>query len=114
MNTAKGSRRYSNGATADISPALKACTQKYWPIVAETEMPTASVQPQASGQRQMREVRACGSYLSSSDPRLHFGLGEAARVDLLEVRWPNGETEIVREVPVDRVATIREGQGIQP
>src|SRR5438874_4469302 len=51
MKTANGSRRYSNGATADISPALKACTQKYWPSVAEAETPTASAQPQPSGQR---------------------------------------------------------------
>src|SRR6516162_10185536 len=49
--TAKGRRRYSNGATADISPALKACTQKYCPIVAEAETPTASTQPHAVGQR---------------------------------------------------------------
>src|SRR4051812_13381494 len=61
MNTAKGSRRYSNGATADISPALKACTQKYWPIVAETEMPTASVQPQASGQRHTQMAGSASS-----------------------------------------------------
>src|SRR5258708_37073770 len=51
MKTANGRRRYSNGATADISPALKACTQKYWPTVAEAATPTASVQPQADGQR---------------------------------------------------------------
>src|SRR5216684_2121526 len=51
MKTANGRRRYSNGATADISPDLKACTQKYWPTVAEAETPTPSVQPQASGQR---------------------------------------------------------------
>src|SRR5262249_8713558 len=51
MNTANGRRRYSNGATADISPALKACTQKYCPTVAEAETPTASTQPPADGQR---------------------------------------------------------------
>src|SRR3954464_11682150 len=51
MKTANGRRRYSNGATADISPDLKACTQKYWPTVADADTPTARVQPQASGQR---------------------------------------------------------------
>ena len=52
MNTAKGSRMYSNGAMADISPDLKAWTQKYWPTVAVEAMPIASTQPQRSGQRQ--------------------------------------------------------------
>src|SRR5690348_4684302 len=48
-NTANGRRRYSNGATADISPTAKAWTQKYWPMVAEIDTPTASTQPQADG-----------------------------------------------------------------
>src|SRR5438552_12531022 len=51
MKSANGRRGYSNGATADISPALNACTQKYCPSVAEAETPIARVQPQASGQR---------------------------------------------------------------
>ena len=44
MKTANGRRRYSKGATADISPALKACTQKYWPIVALTAIVEAVIQ----------------------------------------------------------------------
>src|SRR6185369_188012 len=78
MKTAKGSRRYSNGATADISPALKACTQKYWPIVAETETPTARVQPQASGQR---HTQIAGSASSRVDQMANW------------VRIINGDSE---------------------
>src|SRR5258708_33998501 len=45
---------YSNGATADISPDLKACPQKYWPVGADKAMPKASTQPHRSGQRHTR------------------------------------------------------------
>ena len=44
--------------------------------------------------KQMAEVRSGGSYLSQSDLRLHFGLGEAARIDKVEVQWPNGKTQV--------------------
>jgi len=45
---------------------------------------------ETDGRRQVREVRAGSSYLSTSDPRLLFGLGTAARVERVEVRWPDG------------------------
>lgn len=57
---------------------------------------------------QMREKSAGGSFLSQGSPILHFGLGNVLRVDELEVRWPGGRIQIVRDLPVDRQATIRE------
>jgi enediyne biosynthesis protein E4 len=42
----------------------------------------------------MAEVRSGGSYLSQSDLRLHFGLGETMRIDKVEVQWPNGMTQV--------------------
>jgi enediyne biosynthesis protein E4 len=59
--------------------------------------------------RQMDEVRSGGSYLSQNDLRLHFGLGSAARVDLLEIRWPNGAVERHTNLPVDRQIDLTEG-----
>jgi hypothetical protein len=53
-----------------------------------------------------------GSYLSASDPRLHFGLGSSTSVDLVEVRWPGGKQTAVRDVPADREITIREDRGV--
>jgi hypothetical protein len=62
---------------------------------------------------QFDEVRGGGSYLSQNDLRLHFGLGSATRIDLVEVRWPTGKLEILKDVPVDKIYTIVEEHGIQ-
>jgi hypothetical protein len=61
--------------------------------------------------RRVRERRGGGSYLSAGDPRLHFGLGPAVKVDTLEVRWPSGQRDVLRDVAVDREITVREGAG---
>jgi len=66
----------------------------------------------AGGVRQTIWVRSGSSYCSANDLKAYFGLGSAARIEGLEVRWPSVETESVRDVPVDRVVTVREGQGI--
>ena len=58
---------------------------------------------------QIDEVRSGGSYLSQNDLRVHFGLGAVKVIDRLEVRWPSGITDIVRNLPADRFIEIREG-----
>ena len=63
----------------------------------------------AEGRRQIRERKGGGSYLSASDSALHFGLGQAPRADLVEVRWPSGRTDVLRDVAVDRVLVVTEG-----
>ena len=60
--------------------------------------------------KQMDEVRSGGSYLSQSDLRVHFGLGEATSADL-EVRWPSGVVDRLGGVAADRVVTVVEGLG---
>jgi hypothetical protein len=62
---------------------------------------------------QIREVRAGGSYLSSNDPRVHFGLGAATRMDEVEIRWPNGKLEVLKDVPADAIYKVVEGEGIK-
>ncbi len=65
-----------------------------------------------AGGRSQTLVRAGGtSYLSASDPRLLFGLQDAARVEELEVRWPSGRSEQYGAFAVDRYVTLREGEG---
>ena len=61
---------------------------------------------------QRRDVLAGSSYLSQHDLRLHFGLGGATQADVIDVRWPSGATETLRNVAADQIITIREGQGI--
>jgi len=66
----------------------------------------------ASGARQRGEVFSGGSYASSSDQRLHFGLGSATKVDKVEIDWPSGAKEEVKVPSVDRIITVVEGKGI--
>ena len=61
---------------------------------------------------QTRDVRAGSSYLSQSDLRLHFGLGSATTIARLDVQWPSGKTETLRNVAADQLLTIQEGAGI--
>jgi enediyne biosynthesis protein E4 len=61
---------------------------------------------------QIDEVRGGGSYLSSNDQRLHFGLGQNAKIGKVEIRWPSGLHEELRNVPADAIYTIVEGKGI--
>jgi hypothetical protein len=62
--------------------------------------------------RQRADIFSGGSYASSSDPRLHFGLGAATKVDKLEILWPSGAREQVAIPAIDRIVTIAEGKGI--
>jgi hypothetical protein len=62
--------------------------------------------------RQRAEVTSGGSYGSSSDQRVHFGLGSAAKVDKLEIHWPSGKKEEVVVPGVDRILSVVEGQGV--
>ena len=66
----------------------------------------------AGGLVQYDEVRSGGSYLSSSDLRLHFGLGAATRIDKLELTWPSGQKDIVENPPLDSILVVKEGEGL--
>ncbi len=59
------------------------------------------------GRRLVREVHAGSSYLSSEDPRVHFGLGRATRVPELTVRYPGGRTTRLANVAADRIVSAR-------
>ena len=64
---------------------------------------------------QMDEVRSGSSVMSQSDLRLHFGLGKAQTVDLVEVKWPTTQKiETFTQVKANQILTIREGSGIVP
>jgi len=72
----------------------------------------ATVYLTANGIRQREDVMSGGSYISSNDQRPHFGLGDATDAGTAEIHWPSGAKEIVKLPGVDRIFTIKEGQGI--
>ena len=63
---------------------------------------------ETAGGRQVREIKAGSSYLSSGDPRVVFGLGGNARVDRLEIAWPSGARQTVKDLPLRKYTIVRE------
>ena len=65
------------------------------------------------GKVQAQAVLSQSSFYSSSDSRLHFGLGATSTVDI-DVYWPNGLQEHYKNLAANRLITLREGTGIIP
>jgi hypothetical protein len=70
----------------------------------------ARVTVEAGGRRQVDEVTSGGSYYSQNDLTLYFGLGKAAAVERVEVRWPGGAVQVWKGVPVNRKVWLTEGE----
>ena len=70
----------------------------------------AIVTAETPGLTQSRLCHADGSYLSSSEKRVHIGLGAAKRVQLLQVHWPSGQIDTFEDVTVNKIITIHEGK----
>ena len=71
----------------------------------------AAVYLTANGFRQRADVISGGSFASSSDPRPHFGLGDATKIDDIEVHWPSGLVEHLTSPGIDSIFTVTEGAG---
>lgn len=67
----------------------------------------------AAGIRQRADVFSGGSYGSSSDQRVHFGLGPATSVQKIEIHWPSGTKEQIVPPGIDRIISVEEGKGIR-
>jgi hypothetical protein len=67
---------------------------------------------EAASHQQIDEVRSGGGYISQNDLRIHFGLGKARKVDLLEIRWPSGQVDTLRDLEPNQLIYIKEGEGI--
>ena len=61
---------------------------------------------------QSQEVTAQTSYYSHNDSRLHFGLGANKQIDSIEIRWANGQAEIVKNVVANQFISLKEGSGV--
>jgi len=73
----------------------------------------ATVYLTAGGKKQRGDVIAGGSYASTHDPRVHFGLGDASAIDSIEVHWPSGAIEKCAAPKLNQVLTLTEGSGTQ-
>jgi len=54
------------------------------------------------------------SYMSASDPRIHFGLGKRTQIESLEITWPSGQVDRLANLPIDQIIAVKEGSGIVP
>jgi len=63
---------------------------------------------------QIDEVRSGGSYYSQNDLRVHFGLGKAAKVKSIEIRWPSGQVDKLGEQAANQLIIVKEGVGVVP
>ncbi len=61
---------------------------------------------------QIDEVRSGGSYISQNDLRVHFGIGKAERVEMLEIHWPSGAVDTLKDVKPNQLIVVKEGEGI--
>jgi hypothetical protein len=72
----------------------------------------ARVSLNAGGRLHTQEITSQSSYYSHNDMRLHFGIGSNREAEQIEIRWPAGQTEIIKDVAANQIVTIREGSGI--
>jgi hypothetical protein len=63
---------------------------------------------QTSAGLQVREINNVASYLSANDIRLHVGLGKATTIEQIEVLWPSGTKQTLKDVAVNQILVIKE------
>jgi hypothetical protein len=68
----------------------------------------------AKGFTQYNQRKGGMSYMSSHDPRVHFGLGPRKNIESLEITWPSGIVDRLSNVPINQIITVKEGSGIIP
>jgi enediyne biosynthesis protein E4 len=66
----------------------------------------------AGGVTQTEEIHSGGSYISQHDLRVHFGLAQATKVDSVEIRWPSGKVETLKDLAADSFYAVLEGSGV--
>jgi len=71
-----------------------------------------NVPGQSKPHRQIDEVRSGGSYISQNDLRVHFGLGKAEKVQVLELRWPSGQVDTIKDIAANQCIYVKEGEGV--
>jgi hypothetical protein len=62
----------------------------------------------------VEQAKGGTSYMSASDPRIHFGLGKRSRIESLVITWPGGQVDKLTNLPIDSIIAVKEGAGIVP
>ena len=68
----------------------------------------------SEGFTQIKQAEGGTSYMSASDPRIHFGLGKRSKIESLVITWPSGQVDNLANVPIDSIIAVKEGAGIVP
>ena len=74
----------------------------------------SSLKLTADGFTQVKQSKGGTSYMSASDPRIHFGLGKRTKTDSLVIVWPSGIIDKITDLPVNQFIAVKEGMGIVP
>ncbi len=69
----------------------------------------ARLRATSGGRIQIRDMKSGSSYLGQNDLRAHFGVGRAIQIDHLEVRWPSGHIDVVKDIPANHIVSLTEG-----
>jgi enediyne biosynthesis protein E4 len=72
----------------------------------------AAVTLEQNGDKHEKEVRSGDGYISQSDLRVHFGLGNSTKAEKIVIRWPSGLVETLSDLPANQFYTVREGNGV--
>src|ERR1041385_2320535 len=74
----------------------------------------ASLKLTSEGFVHVEQAKGGMSYMSASDPRIHFGLGRHTKIESLEITWPSGQKDRLQNVAIDQIIAVKEGTGIVP
>ncbi len=74
----------------------------------------ASLKLTSEGFVHVEQAKGGGSYMSASDPRIHFGLGKRTKIESLEISWPSGQVDRLTNLSPDQIIAVKEGPGIVP
>jgi hypothetical protein len=74
----------------------------------------SSLKLTSEGVAHIEQSKGGMSYVSASDPRIHFGLGKRSKIESLEITWPSGQVDRLANVSIDRIIAVKEGAGIVP
>jgi hypothetical protein len=74
----------------------------------------ASLKLTSEGITHVEQAKGGMSYMSASDPRIHFGLGRRDKIDTLEITWPSGQVDKLTHLGADQIIAVKEGAGIVP